>query len=188
VVLLEELIVLEQSRRRLFVFVVVALVEAEGWLDGAGSKGDHQPRSTAAVACACASMLAGSRPQSRRYSSGRPHRYMLSLRVLRRTLSFHAEGNVHLNLHVQACVGTRSSHMSPGNSRTSFWPKDKNSLVSLVEYASMVRTLVVMLSCNIVVNNIRSQAAVVSWKMCDTRNPYCNEAIQCNKMNKVDTC
>lgn len=164
-VLLEELIVLEQSRRKLFVFVVGILAEAEGWLDGAGSKVDHQPRSTAAVAYACvdrASMPVESRPRSRRRSSGHPHRHMLSMRVLRRTLSFHTEGNVHLNLHVQACVGTRSSHMSPGSSRMSSWPKDKSSLVLLFEYASMVRTLVVMLSCSIVVNNIHSQAAVVS--------------------------
>jgi hypothetical protein len=65
-VLREVPIVSEPSRKRLFAFVVEVLAEAEGWLDGAGSKGDHQPRSTAAVACACvdrASMPAGSRPR-----------------------------------------------------------------------------------------------------------------------------
>jgi hypothetical protein len=165
VVLLEELIVSEQSKKMLFAFLAVVLAEAEGWLDGAGSKVDHQPWSTAAAACAFAdraSMQAGSRPRSHRRSSGHPHKRMLSMRVLRRTLSFHAEGDVHLNLHVQTCVGIPSSHTGPGSGKMSSWPKDKSSLVLLVEYALMVRTLVVMSLCNIVVNNIHSRAAVVS--------------------------
>lgn len=138
-------IVLGLSRKRLFVFVVEVLAEAEGWTGDADSKGFHQPRSTVVVACACvdrACTSVGSRRRSRRRSIGRPGRHMLSMRVLRWTRSSLAKGIVDLNLHIQACVYTRSIHMNQGSSKMSSWPKDKSSLESLVEYALMERSLV----------------------------------------------
>ena len=136
------LIVLVPNRKRLSVFVVGVLAEAEGWVGDAGSRGVHQPRSTAAVVCVCvycASMPAG--PHHRR-SIGHPHRHMSSMRVLRWTLSSHAIGIDHLNLHVQACADTRSRHMSPDSSKMSSWLKDKSNLGLLAEYVLMEKPLV----------------------------------------------
>lgn len=106
-VLREVLIVLGLNRKMLFAFVVEVLAEAEGWIDSAGSKVDHQPRNIVVVACACvdrASMPEGSHRRSHRRSIGHPRRHTLSMRVLRWTLSSLAKGIVRSNLHVLACV------------------------------------------------------------------------------------
>ena len=141
----EVLIVLVLSRKRLSVFVAEVLAEAEGWIDSAGSKVDHQPRNIVVAACACvdrASMLEESHRRSRRRSIGHPRRHMLSMRVLRWTLSSLAKGIVRSNLHVLACVAASSNHTNPGNSKMLSWPKDKSSLGLPVEYALMEKSLV----------------------------------------------
>lgn len=159
----------EQSKKPLFAFAFAGLLAlAEGKIGNAGSEDIHQPRSIAVEACVCAgraSMPAGFRLGSRRRSSGRPSRHRSLMRVShhRRTLSSSlAEGIGYLNLHVQACASTQNSHMSWDSSRMLFWSKDKSSPAWLVEYACAAPMSLVEMSCNIVVNNIHSQAAVVS--------------------------
>lgn len=144
------------------------------------------------VAYACvgrASMPVGFRLRSRMRSTVRPSRHRLLMHVLRLTPSSLAECIVHSDLHIQACACIQSNCMSRDNGMMLSAPRDMNSPAWLVVYVALPMSLVEM-SCThcILVNNIHNQAAVVSWKMCDIRNPYRRKELNQDIVNKMNTC